>query len=459
VRYEWPELMHYRDDVPESDEARRKRLLFTVVWWVALVAGLVAFRAVLVPFVLAVVIAYVLSPVARAICQYKFGSKHPSRWAVVLSLYLGIIAVLAVTTTIAIPALVGTVRSFVQNEIPRLHEQYRTQLAPKIRAVSERFADKPTQDPTSAGPHEPDIRVEPADGGGDRVRLPERGIIVEREGEDGFRVRAPRAALPAGSAGERDGAIVERVQGYITEHTGDVLRFGSGIVGGVVGGVFRFFITLMLSAYILLTEREITAFFRSLVHPRRREAFNELLGRLDRGLSGVVRGQLAICLVNGLLSGVGFAIAKLPYWPLLTAIATVFSLIPIFGAFLSSIPAVILGLRTGVGTGVFVLTWIVGIHQLEANLLNPKILGDAAKIHPVLVVFSLLAGEHFFGIMGALLAVPTMSVAQSLFLHWRKYALGEPSDTNEPSDGDDAGGEVTPESSEHPSVKATNKKK
>jgi predicted PurR-regulated permease PerM len=421
----------------------KKRRLFTAVWWVVLVGGLFMFRSVLVPFILAAVIAYVLSPVARAMCRWKLGEKHPPRWVAVLSLYLAIIAVLAVTTTIAIPALIGTVRSFVQNEVPRLNEQYRTQLAPKIRAVQERFSGKPERDEDPNTSHEPDVRIEPvSDGaGGFRVRLPDRGIIVEHDDDENrYRIRASRHT----AAPTNDNAITERIQSYITEHTGDVVRVGSGIVGGVVGGVFRFFITLMLSAYMLLTEREIMGFFRSLVHPVRRTAFDELLGRLDRGLSGVVRGQFVICLVNGFLSGIGFAIAKLPYWPLLTAIATVFSLIPIFGAFLSSFPAVLLGLRSGVGTGVFVLAWIVGIHQLEANLLNPKILGDAAKIHPVLVVFSLLAGEHFFGITGALLAVPTMSIAQSLFLHWRKYALGEPAEDQDVGDDDDSDARAEP---------------
>jgi predicted PurR-regulated permease PerM len=421
---------------PETTiDATKKRRLFTAVWWALLVGGLIAFRAVLVPFILAAVIAYVLSPVARAMCRWKFGGKHPPRWLMVFSLYLAIIAVLAVTTTIAIPALIATVRSFVQNEVPRLSEQYRTQIAPKIRAVQERFSGKPERDEDVHASQETDVRIESvSDGaGGLRVRLPERGIIVEREDDsDRYRIRSSRHLGPQSN----DNAIPERIHGYLSEHTGDVVRVGSGIVGGVVGGVFRFFITLMLSAYMLLTEREILAFFRSLVHPVRRAAFDELLARLDRGLAGVVRGQFLICLVNGFLSGIGFAIAKLPYWPLLTAIATVFSLIPIFGAFLSSIPAVLLALRSGIGTGVFVLAWIVGIHQLEANLLNPKILGDAAKIHPVLVVFSLLAGEHLFGITGALLAVPTMSVVQSLFLHWRKYALGESgSDSEEVTNG------------------------
>src|SRR5262249_47764208 len=72
-----------------------------------------------------------------------------------------------------------------------------------------------------------------------------------------------------------------------------------------------------------------------------------------------------------------------------------------------------------------VLAWIVGIHQIEANFLNPKIIGDQAKIHPVLVIFSLLVGEHFFGVTGALLAVPVFSIAQSLFLHFRYMTFGD----------------------------------
>ena len=65
------------------------------------------------------------------------------------------------------------------------------------------------------------------------------------------------------------------------------------------------------------------------------------------------------------------------------------------------------------------LLWIIGVHQIEANLLNPKIIGVAAKIHPVLVVMSLIIGEHFFGLWGALLGVPALSIVQSVFNHFR----------------------------------------
>jgi predicted PurR-regulated permease PerM len=75
--------------------------------------------------------------------------------------------------------------------------------------------------------------------------------------------------------------------------------------------------------------------------------------------------------------------------------------------------------------------WIIGIHLVEANLLNPKIMGESAKIHPALVVFVLVAGEHFYGIVGALFAVPITSVGLAFFkvLHrrassWNKEMYG-----------------------------------
>ena len=107
-------------------------------------------------------------------------------------------------------------------------------------------------------------------------------------------------------------------------------------------------------------------------------------------------------------------------------IATLLSVIPIFGAIISTVPAVIIALQNGPSTALFTLLWIVGIHQIEANVLNPKIMGDSAKVHPVLVIFALLAGETLYGIAGALLAVPVLSIVQSLFMHYREIWLGVP---------------------------------
>ena len=210
---------------------------------------------------------------------------------------------------------------------------------------------------------------------------------------------------------------VGRTFAYAQQNSLEIARAVRDLVAGVSRVIFVFFITLMLAAYVMLTRERIRAFFRSLVRERRRASFDALLARVDNGLSGVVRGQLVICGINGVLSAVGFGIVGLKYWPVMAIVAAVFSLIPIFGSIASAVPAVAIGLTQGLGTAAFVLAWIVGIHQLEANVLNPKIMGDSAKIHPVLVIFALLVGEHFFHATGALLAVPTMSIVQSVFLH------------------------------------------
>jgi predicted PurR-regulated permease PerM len=98
-------------------------------------------------------------------------------------------------------------------------------------------------------------------------------------------------------------------------------------------------------------------------------------------------------------------------------------LIPIFGSILSSVPIVIVALASGdqgvdIFRGVVMVLWIVGIHLIEANVLNPKIIGTAAKIHPVLVIFALFLGEASYGLVGALLAVPLLSAIQVIFMYF-----------------------------------------
>jgi hypothetical protein len=89
------------------------------------------------------------------------------------------------------------------------------------------------------------------------------------------------------------------------------------------------------------------------------------------------------------------------------------------------------------GKSLAMLAWIAGIHLLEANFLNPKIIGDNAHIHPVVVVFALLAGEEVYGLTGALLAVPTASLIQTFFVFFRRRSdryLGRFEDVDHPED-------------------------
>ena len=138
--------------------------------------------------------------------------------------------------------------------------------------------------------------------------------------------------------------------------------------------------------------------------------------------------------VNGVLTYVGLILLGVKGATVLSVIAAILSLIPIFGTIASSIPIVLIAATDGIDKGVFALLWIVFIHMLEANMLNPMIMGSHARMHPVVIVFALLAGEHSFGVWGALLAVPTMSIIQSCFRFYLHEIEGLPKPEHDDKD-------------------------
>jgi predicted PurR-regulated permease PerM len=123
-----------------------------------------------------------------------------------------------------------------------------------------------------------------------------------------------------------------------------------------------------------------------------------------------------VCLLNGTLTFIGLLVLQIPFPFALAALATVFYLVPIFGTIISTAPVVLLALTSGgVSKALLALALILAIHALEAYILNPKIIGDASRIHPVLIVLALVIGEHHFGLVGALLAFPAAGFVASIF--------------------------------------------
>jgi predicted PurR-regulated permease PerM len=186
-----------------------------------------------------------------------------------------------------------------------------------------------------------------------------------------------------------------------------------------------FFLALMIGAFMLIDMEKMHGFMRSLFPQHVRDDYDVIIAGIDRGLSGVIRGQLLICLINGILTYIGLVIFDVKYQLILAFVAALMSLIPIFGSILSTIPIVMAALVSGeegidAVRGIAMVGWIIGIHFIEANFLNPKIIGSAAKIHPVLVIFSLVVGERSFGLIGALFAVPILSIIQVLFMFFYK---------------------------------------
>lgn len=392
----------------------RSRVIFLALSAAFAVAVLWWSSEVLLPFILAMIIAYVLTPLV-AFCE---------RW-------MPRAASIGVVYTVTLAVLYGTIASIA----PRLYQET-LQLTRESPLVASQLAEKwgPWIDERMEGllgrkeevpapaPKQPALQLKTEPDGSVSIDVG-AGIDIIQENPKHWRIVQHAEEPGSFRFSNLLNDSVEQTVNYIKANALQVIRFGQAIVQRITRGVFLAFMTLMLAGYLMHTREDVLEFFRSLVPLRTRPSFDRLLVRMDRGLAGVVRGQLLICVVNGILSAIGFALFGLKYWPVLALIAGALSIIPIFGAILSSIPAVIIGLTQDFFTGLWVLLWILLIHQIEANLLNPKIIGVAAKLHPVLVVFVLIVGEHYYGLSGALLAVPALSIVQSVFHHFRYESM------------------------------------
>jgi predicted PurR-regulated permease PerM len=392
-----------------------RRHLFLAVSATVAVVVMVLAHEVMLPFVLAMVIAYVLTPLV-AVAERR---RIPRALAVLLVYAVVLGAVGGFVRGVA-PRIAVEFKN-LRGELPALAAEAKDKWVPtitdKMRDLGLAPTDQPKEEAAEPAPTAAFVARPQPDG---TLAIDVGTGVLVTEKKDGWLVEPAHEKKGEPFDANRVMAdVVGKSFAYAQENSLEIARAVRNLIAGISRVIFVFFITLMLAAYMMLTRERIHGFFRSLVRPSRRGSFDSLLARIDKGLSGVVRGQLVICGINGVLSAIGFAIVGLKYWPVMALIAAIFSLIPIFGSIASAVPAVAIGLTQGLGTATFVLAWIVGIHQLEANVLNPKIMGDAAKIHPVLVIFALLAGEHFFHAVGALLAVPVMSIAQSVFLHVR----------------------------------------
>lgn len=401
--------------------SRRRELLgaighFLRLWGFLLFPVLLAilFREVIVPFIFAFALAYLMAPVINRM-QGRLG-----RVLSVILCYLTLFGVVTAFLTLFLPALVqdfARLRDTAPVAIEYLDKNFVPQAT---RWVDESFgslnqavqtvADEPPQPSELRGRANPD--------GSFSISLEGVRLSVEEHGDGRFEIAVPKSA-------EEKTKLTDTLRKLVvskgSEYTGQIAGFVRGLVTGVTAFLTSFTITLMLAAFILINPERVMGFIRALVPIPYRRTYDEITRLLDVGLAGVIRGQLLICLVNGVLTYIGLLIFSIKYSFLLAVIAAAFSLVPIFGTIISSIPIIVVALVSNeeglsFGPPLLMLAWIAGIHLLEANVFNPKIIGDAAHMHPVVVIFALLAGEHVYGLTGALLAAPVASMLQTLFL-------------------------------------------
>ena len=397
------------------------------------VVVLVLARNTILPFLFALLMAYILAPPVRWLSSGT-GLRRMPRAAAILVCYVVILAGIGLFLAGLLPRLVKDVER-VGREAPALYTQLTDVWAPGVAGwLEERFPaadDEPVAEPEippviADVPLPPDTQfvITPLPDGRMAVEMREGGVDVIPRSGGGYSLAPGEAGGDARGAEEQLREWARDGLASLQSQLGQLMRLGQSLVIGVISSVFSFFLVFMIAAFILLDTERVVGFVRSLVPAHYRRDFDGIVVSVDRGLAGVIRGQLLICLVNAILTYIGLVLFDVNYAITLAVVAGVLSFIPILGAILSTVPIVLTALVSGdagidVSRGLLILSWIIGINFLEANLLNPKIMGTAARIHPLVVIFALLVGKTSYGLTGALLAVPAASIVQVLFLHMR----------------------------------------
>jgi predicted PurR-regulated permease PerM len=192
-----------------------------------------------------------------------------------------------------------------------------------------------------------------------------------------------------------------------------------------------FVLAPIIAFYLLADLPRIREVMRALVPDRARGDTMVVARRLNRAIGGYFRGQLGVAFVVGVMSSIGLLIIDLPFWLIIGMVAGVFNMIPLIGPWVGAVPGIVIAITTGGGIGKAVAVAVVMavVQQIDNHFISPMVMQRAVKLHPAVVMLSLLAGGTLLGFFGLLLAVPTVAVLKIVCGHlWHRFVLGEPLD-------------------------------
>jgi predicted PurR-regulated permease PerM len=222
------------------------------------------------------------------------------------------------------------------------------------------------------------------------------------------------------------GVFPPDVERQLDQEVRDVVAGIGETVGNVVQGSFALFPKLLeliavplLTFYMLLDGPRLVREARSFLPPARQDDARELMKRLNRTMLEYVRGQLLTSMFIGVVATVGLFVLGLKMALLVGVIAFFLEAVPFFGPLLWGTLAVVLALaQAGPGNPLPIYVGIFALvaQQADSHVFAPWILGRFTRVHPLLLIFSTLLGASLFGLIGMFLAAPLTALAKETFL-------------------------------------------
>ena len=214
--------------------------------------------------------------------------------------------------------------------------------------------------------------------------------------------------------------FAENIKGKdVEKYTSTAIDFLRGAAISIFQLIFSLVLILVVSIYMLLDMGRLKRGVDRRFPPPPGQP--GLVIKMERAVAGYVRGQLLLSAIIGVSAGIGlWLLGTLGLAPgadkwavLFGAWVAVTELIPYLGPWLGAIPPIIFALVVDPFSAIWVTLLFLGIHQIEGHIVVPNVMGSALRLHPLLVIFGLLAGAELYGLAGIFVALPLLAVIRA----------------------------------------------
>jgi predicted PurR-regulated permease PerM len=228
---------------------------------------------------------------------------------------------------------------------------------------------------------------------------------------------------------------LQTLQEKVGKSASKLASFGTSLLTEVANALFNLVLVFVISVYMLLYGQRIGAAARRVVPRGDGTPTDDYPTLVQRAVSRYVFGQLLFSVIMGASAGLSlYVFGQLGIFPAGSKYAVVFGvlyaffeLVPYIGPILGAIGPVLVALFTkGPLTGLWVILLFIGLQQLEGHVVSPQVFGRTLRVNPLLVIFALLFGLELYGIIGALIALPVLSVLRETVMYLRRHLTFEP---------------------------------
>ena len=207
----------------------------------------------------------------------------------------------------------------------------------------------------------------------------------------------------------------------VEEYTSKAIDWAEGAAIGIVELLFSGVLIVVISIYMLLDMPRLSRAVDRRFPPRPGGA--PLVARMEGTLAGYVKGQALLSLIIGTSAGLGLWLLGIIGWvPGVERYAVLFGvwaglteLIPFLGPWLGAMPPFFYALVVDPISALWVALLFLAIQQIEGHIVVPNVMGNALRLHPLLVIFGLLGGTEIYGLPGALIALPLLAAVRTIW--------------------------------------------